>query len=184
MVVAGGAAGSDAAVPASGTYNDTGALRSYNCAGGGTSHFPDVATIDAHCRHVNYLWARGMIDGFGDGTFKPALNVTRGQMANFVTKGFGLALYHEMRFVCSHDRPRCGIRTVHSRWQSFTRLEARTEELQRNVGLEARYDRDSRCGATPPAPQAMKRPCRSEADYSPATSNGVSVARSPRRIPP
>jgi hypothetical protein len=37
-------------------------------ARGRHQHFPDVATIDAHCRHVNYLWARGMIDGFGDGT--------------------------------------------------------------------------------------------------------------------
>ena len=93
VVVAGGAAASDAAVPASGTFSDTGAARSYNCTVGGTSHFPDIATADAFCRHVNYLWARGMVDGFVDGTFKPTLNVTRGQMAKFVTNGFRLSLY-------------------------------------------------------------------------------------------
>jgi hypothetical protein len=93
VVVAGAVAGSDASVPASATYSDTGAPRSYTCTGGGSSHFPDVAPTDAHCRHVNYLWARGMIDGYGDGTFKPAQNVTRGQMAKFITTGFGLSLY-------------------------------------------------------------------------------------------
>jgi len=34
-----------------------------------------------------------MIDGFLDGTFKPSLDVTRGQMAKFITNGFRLALY-------------------------------------------------------------------------------------------
>lgn len=93
VIVAGAVAGSDASVPAGATYSDTGAPRSYNCIGGGSSHFPDVAPTDAHCRHVNYLWARGMIDGYGDGTFQPAQNVTRGQMAKFLTRGFGLSLY-------------------------------------------------------------------------------------------
>jgi hypothetical protein len=93
VIVAGAVAAGDASVPTSGTYFDTGGARSYNCNAGGTSHFPDVQPTDANCRHVNYLWARGMIDGFVDGTFGPSLGVTRGQMAKFITNGFRLALY-------------------------------------------------------------------------------------------
>ena len=93
VVVAGAVAGSDAAVPTAGTYFDTGGARNYNCNAGGDTHFPDVAPTDTNCRHVNYLWARGMIDGFLDGTFKPGLDVTRGQMGKFITNGFRLALY-------------------------------------------------------------------------------------------
>jgi hypothetical protein len=93
VMVAGAAAGSDASVPAAGTFFDTGGPRSYNCNAGGSSHFPDVATTASDCRHINYLWARGMIDGFLDGTFQPALTVTRGQMAKFISNGFRLALY-------------------------------------------------------------------------------------------
>ncbi|MFO1311877.1 MAG: S-layer homology domain-containing protein [Burkholderiales bacterium] len=93
VIVAGAVAGSDAAVPAYGTYFDSGGARNYNCNPGGESHFPDVAPTDTNCRHVNYLWARGMIDGYLDGTFKPALPVSRGQMAKFITNGFRLALY-------------------------------------------------------------------------------------------
>jgi hypothetical protein len=77
VIVAGAVAGGDASVPVAGTYFDVAGGRSYNCNAGGNSHFPDVQTTDANCRHVNYLWARGMIDGFGDGTFGPSLAVTR-----------------------------------------------------------------------------------------------------------
>jgi S-layer homology domain len=93
VMVAGAIAGSDASVPVAGTYFDTGGPRTYNCNAGGNSHFPDVAPTGTNCRHVNYLWARGVIDGFLDGTFKPALSVSRGQMAKFITNGFKLALY-------------------------------------------------------------------------------------------
>ena len=93
VLVAGAVAGSDGSVPSAGTYFDTGGARNYNCNAGGDSHFYDVAPTAANCRHINYLWARGMIDGFLDGSFKAALAVTRGQMAKFVTNGFRLALY-------------------------------------------------------------------------------------------
>jgi hypothetical protein len=93
VLVAGGMAGADASVPASGTFNDSGASRSYNCSGGGNSHFPDVDPSSATCRHINYLWARGVIDGFLDGTFRPSVQVIRSQMAKFLTNGFHLKLY-------------------------------------------------------------------------------------------
>ena len=82
-----------ASVPVSGTFNDTGVPRSYNCSGGGSSHFPDVLVTDPFCRHVNYLWARGVISGFLDGTFQPALDVTREQIAKFVVNAFHLTVY-------------------------------------------------------------------------------------------
>jgi outer membrane protein assembly factor BamB len=87
------AVGGDAGVPASGTFSDTGAPRSYNCGTPSGSHFSDVLAADPACRHINYLWARGIIDGYGDGTFQPAGNVTRGQMAKFIGNGFALTLY-------------------------------------------------------------------------------------------
>jgi PKD repeat protein len=85
--------GGDAAVPASGTFNDAGTPRSYNCNVAGGSHFPDVYNTDAYCRHVNYLWARDVISGYTDGTYKPGNNVMRSQMAKFIAEGLLLSLY-------------------------------------------------------------------------------------------
>lgn len=94
VLVAGAlATGGDAGVPASGTFNDSGLPRSYSCSADGGSHFPDVYGTDAYCRHVNYLWARNVVAGYTDGTFKPAINVTRSQMAKFIAEGLSLALY-------------------------------------------------------------------------------------------
>ncbi len=92
VLIAGAVAGGDANVPASGTFSQSGAARSYNCASGGSSHFPDVSVTSSYCKHVNYLWAIGVIDGFSDGTFQPATLVTRAQMAKFITAGFDLTL--------------------------------------------------------------------------------------------
>jgi hypothetical protein len=93
VVVAGAMAGADASVPVSGTFSDTGAPRSYNCTTGGSSHFPDVLVTDAFCRHVNYLWARGVISGYLDGTYEPASDVTRDQIAKFIVNAFNLSVY-------------------------------------------------------------------------------------------
>jgi hypothetical protein len=93
VLVAGSiAVGGDAGVPISGTYNDSGSARSYDCRSNSGSHFPDVKANDSFCRHVNYLWARGVVDGFADGTFRPAVDVTRGQMAKFVVYAYKLTL--------------------------------------------------------------------------------------------
>lgn len=93
VFIAGTMAGGDASVPVSGTFSDTGTPRSYNCSGGGSSHFPDVLVTDPFCRHVNYLWARGVIGGYSDGSFQPAADVTRDQLAKFVVNGFHLSVY-------------------------------------------------------------------------------------------
>ena len=94
VLVAGAlATGGDAGVPSSGTFNDSGSPRSYNCGSAGGSHFPDVYITDAYCRHVNYLWARDVIGGYADGTFKPGTNVTRSQMAKFIAEGLSLSIY-------------------------------------------------------------------------------------------
>ncbi len=93
VVVAGAMAGADASVPVSGTFSDTGTPRSYNCSSGGSSHFPDVLVTDAFCRHVNYLWARGVIGGYLDGTYEPASDVTRDQIAKFIVNAFHLTVY-------------------------------------------------------------------------------------------
>ncbi|HKA37385.1 MAG TPA: S-layer homology domain-containing protein [Thermoanaerobaculia bacterium] len=39
------------------------------------------------------LWARNVISGFPDGTFGPALFVTRGAMSTFLANGFNMKLY-------------------------------------------------------------------------------------------
>ncbi|MDH5245063.1 MAG: fibronectin type III domain-containing protein [Betaproteobacteria bacterium] len=93
VLVAGAIATSgDAGVPSTGTFSDTGTARSYNCSVTGGGHFPDVPSSSAFCRHANYLWARGFIDGFADGTFQPQLGVTRGQMAKFLANALRLTL--------------------------------------------------------------------------------------------
>ena len=42
--------------------------------------------------HVHYLWAKDVISGFPDGSYGPALLVTRGAMAKFLANGFGESL--------------------------------------------------------------------------------------------
>ena len=86
-------AGSDAAVPL--TYGpDLVTGRSYSCnAAAPNLFFTDVTTSDIYCRHTHYLWAKNVISGFPDGSFGPALTVTRGAMAKFLANGFNLTLY-------------------------------------------------------------------------------------------
>ena len=94
VMIADAMAGGDVDVPLIGTFNDTGSARSYDCnSAPGNSHFTDVPSTLFECRHVNYLWARGVINGFADGTFGPALTVTRGQMSKFIANGFRLPLF-------------------------------------------------------------------------------------------
>jgi len=86
------ATGGDAGVPFTGTFSDSGVARSYNCSVTGGGHFSDVPSSAAYCRHANYLWARGFIDGFTDGTFQPQLALSRGQMAKFLANALRLTL--------------------------------------------------------------------------------------------
>ncbi len=93
MFVSRAITGSDAAVPQ--TYGpDPGTGFSYSCNPANPAlHFSDITTSDIFCRHVHYLWATGVISGYQDGTYKPASNVTRDQMAKFLVNGFKLRLY-------------------------------------------------------------------------------------------
>ncbi|HWC64983.1 MAG TPA: S-layer homology domain-containing protein, partial [Thermoanaerobaculia bacterium] len=80
--------GSDAAVPAS--LPDPGNGRAYDCTDGQPNAFPDVGDADPLCRYVYFIWSRGVIDGFGDGTYRPADTVLRDQMAKFLVNAYAL----------------------------------------------------------------------------------------------
>ena len=55
--------------------------------------FNDVPAGDPFCRHVHFLWAKGVIAGCAPDAFCRDGDVTRGQMAKFVVNAFGLKLY-------------------------------------------------------------------------------------------
>src|SRR5207247_4761086 len=55
--------------------------------------FPDVRTSDYFYEAVRYLYCRGVISGYADGTFKPYNNTTRGQLTKIVVLGFGMPIY-------------------------------------------------------------------------------------------
>ena len=93
LFIARAVAGGDAGVPVSyGPDPVTG--RSYSCSAATPDlHFTDITTSDIYCRHTHYLWAKDVISGFPDGSYGPALFVTRGAMAKFLANGFGLTLF-------------------------------------------------------------------------------------------
>jgi hypothetical protein len=93
LFVARALARSDAAVPV-GYGPDPVTGRSYSCDPGSPNlHFTDVTASDIFCRHIHYLWAKDVISGFPDGSYGPALGITRGAMAKFLSNGFSLRLY-------------------------------------------------------------------------------------------
>jgi uncharacterized repeat protein (TIGR01451 family) len=73
----------DGAVPTSGTVPGKG---DYDCVGGGTSVFDDVAPEDPGCAHVHYIAAEGITAGCDADSFCPASVVDRWQMAVFLAK--------------------------------------------------------------------------------------------------
>ena len=77
-------------VPVSGTVPGKG---SYNCVAGGTSVFSDVPAGDAGCRFIHFIAAQGVTSGCGGSLYCPSNTVNRDQMAIFMTRAFGLALY-------------------------------------------------------------------------------------------
>jgi len=67
---------------------------SYSCSAGSPNvHFTDVPVTNTFCKHVHYLWARGMITGCSGSTYCPADPVTRDTMAKFLSTAFKLSLY-------------------------------------------------------------------------------------------
>lgn len=55
--------------------------------------FSDVQPSDYFYGPVAFLYCRGVISGYGDGTFRPYSNTTRGQVAKIVVLAFGYPLY-------------------------------------------------------------------------------------------
>ena len=87
------APGGDAAIPlAYGPDPSTG--RSYSCDAGAPSlHFGDISASDPLCKHIHYLWARGIIAGCSETAYCADSDVTRDQMAKFLVNAFLLKLY-------------------------------------------------------------------------------------------
>ena len=76
------------------TYTDPATSRSYSCASGSPNlHFTDVPVSNAFCKHIHYLWAKGIVDGCTATTYCPSAPVARDAMAKFIGNGFGLQLY-------------------------------------------------------------------------------------------
>ena len=74
VFVARAIAGGDASVP----------------TGPATATFPDVPTGFWAFKYVEYIKTQGVTGGYPDGTYRPALGVTRDQMAVYVARAFGL----------------------------------------------------------------------------------------------
>ena len=67
---------------------------SYSCnVGSPAIHFTDVPATDTFCKHVHYLWAKGIIGGCGPTTYCPNDPVTRDAMAKFLSNAFNTPLY-------------------------------------------------------------------------------------------
>jgi hypothetical protein len=76
------------------TYSDSATGRSYSCANGSPNlHFTDVPVSNAFCKHIHYLWARGIVEGCSATQYCPGASVLRDAMAKFIANGFGLQLY-------------------------------------------------------------------------------------------
>ena len=67
---------------------------SYSCDTGSPSvHFTDVPATDTFCKHVHFLWAKGIVAGCDLTHYCPTEPVTRDQMAKFLGNAFNLQLY-------------------------------------------------------------------------------------------
>jgi hypothetical protein len=81
-----------AAVPLS--YTDPTTHISYSCdPASPNTYFTDVTASDAFCKHVHYLYARGIIEGCAGSQYCPDGSVSRGEMAKFLSNAFRLLLY-------------------------------------------------------------------------------------------
>jgi hypothetical protein len=61
-------------------------------AGGSEQHFSDVPAGSTYHSYIEAAYSRGLISGYGDGTFRPYGNVTRGQIAKIVVQAAGYDL--------------------------------------------------------------------------------------------
>jgi len=89
-ILARGLTSGDAAVP--NVHSDARTGRSYDCGDGKANAFSDVTDASPLCRFVYFIWAKGVVDGFPDGTYHPSAPVPRDQMAKFLVNAYGLTL--------------------------------------------------------------------------------------------
>jgi S-layer family protein len=83
----------DAAVPSNYGPDPVTGL-SYSCdPESAATHFSDVDASHQSCRHVHYLWAKGVIAGCGPDMFCPDGDIARSEMAKFLVNAFQLKLY-------------------------------------------------------------------------------------------
>jgi hypothetical protein len=85
------APGGGNAVPA--TYEDRATNLAYSCeAASPNVHFTDVPPSHIFCKHIHFLWAKGIVSGCSPTQYCPDEPVTRDVMAKFLANGFGLKL--------------------------------------------------------------------------------------------
>jgi hypothetical protein len=78
------------AVPLSGS----GSVGSYSCdAAAPNLHFADVPVSNPFCKHIHFLWVKGIVSGCSATQYCPSQPVNRDAMAKFIANGFGLQLY-------------------------------------------------------------------------------------------
>src|SRR5262249_21327814 len=80
--------GGDDLVPAS--RADPGNGRGYDCTDGQENAFTDVPDSNAACKFVYYIWSLNVVDGSGDGKYRPSELVTRDQLAKYLVNAYGL----------------------------------------------------------------------------------------------
>jgi putative cell wall-binding protein len=61
-------------------------------------HFSDVPADHVHAGRINAVAEAGIAGGYDDGTYRPGLSVTRGQMASFIASALGLEPVQGDRF--------------------------------------------------------------------------------------
>jgi 5'-nucleotidase/UDP-sugar diphosphatase len=57
-----------------------------------TPSFTDVAADHWAYRYIEYAAAHGIVQGYGDASYRPALPVTRDQMAMYIARAFRLPM--------------------------------------------------------------------------------------------
>ena len=56
-------------------------------------HFTDVSITDSFCKHVHFLWAKGIVSGCSATAYCPSVDVSRDAMAKFLVNAFQFKLY-------------------------------------------------------------------------------------------
>ncbi len=67
---------------------------SYSCDPSSPNlYFTDVSLSDPFCKHIHFLWAKGIIAGCPGNQYCPTTDVGRDEMSKFLTNAFKLLLY-------------------------------------------------------------------------------------------